>query len=136
LAPAGAADTSIAKRREQRALDFVRAAHSAGVRIDAGTDHMGGDSAGALPNIHQEMELLVRAGLTPMEAIVAATQTSAMAGGFEADHGTIAVGKLADLVVLSADPLLDIRNTTRIAYVVRRGKVIDRSTKPFTARER
>jgi imidazolonepropionase-like amidohydrolase len=135
-AQADAADTSIAKRREQRALDFVRAAHSAGVRIDAGTDHMGGDSAGALPNIHQEMELLVRAGMTPMEAIVAATQTSAMAGGFEADHGTIAVGKLADLVVLSADPLADIRNTTRIAYVVRRGKVIDRSTKPFTVRER
>ena len=135
-APAGAADTSIARRREQRALDFVRAAHSAGVRIDAGTDHMGPDSAGALPNIHREMELLVRAGLTPAEAIVAATQTSAIAGGFEADHGTIAVGKLADLVVLTADPLADIRNTTRIAYVVRRGKVIDRSTKPFTARER
>ena len=135
-ARAGAADTSIARRREQRALDFVRAAHSAGVRIDAGTDHMGPDSAGALPNIHREMELLVRAGLTPAEAIVAATQTSAIAGGFEADHGTIAVGKLADLVVLTADPLADIRNTTRIAYVVRRGKVIERSTKPFTARER
>ncbi|HMA21232.1 MAG TPA: amidohydrolase family protein, partial [Gemmatimonadaceae bacterium] len=135
-APAGAADTSLAKRREQRALDFVRAAHSAGVRIDAGTDHMGADTAGALPNVHHEMELLVRAGLTPAEAIVAATQTSAIAGGFETDHGTIAVGKLADLVVLTADPLLDIRNTARIAYVVRRGKVIERSTKPFTARER
>jgi imidazolonepropionase-like amidohydrolase len=72
------------------------------------------------------MELLVQAGLTPMEAIVAATQTSAVAAGFERDHGTIAVGKAADLLVLNADPTADIRNTTRIAYVVRRGRVLER----------
>ena len=125
-APANAPDTSLAKRRERLAIEFARAAHAAGVRIAAGTDDMGADSAGALPHIHNEMALLVRAGLTPMEAIVAATQTNAVATGFERDHGTIAVGKAADLLVLDADPIADIRNTTRIAYVVRRGRVLER----------
>ena len=125
-APENAPDTSIAKRREKLAIEFARAAHAAGVRIAAGTDGMGADSAGALPNIHGEMELLVRAGLTPMEAIVAATQTNAIASGFERDHGTIAEGKAADLLVLNADPTADIRNTTRIAYVVRRGRPLER----------
>ena len=124
--PPGAPDTSIAVRRERRAIAYTRAAHAAGVRIDAGTDDMGADSAGALPHIHDEMALLVSAGLTPMEAIVAATRTSAVAGGFDRDHGTIAVGKAADLLVLDADPTLDIHNTTRIAYVVRRGRVLER----------
>ena len=87
---------------------------------------MAADSAGALPNVHHELELLVEAGLTPMEAIVAATQTSAIAAGFEQDHGTIAIGKAADLLVLNGDPTLDIHNTTRIAYVVRRGRPIER----------
>jgi imidazolonepropionase-like amidohydrolase len=119
-------DTSLAKRVERQAMAFTRAAHAAGVRIDAGTDDMGADSAGALPNIHHEMALLVAAGLSPMEAIVAATQTSAIAGGFERDHGTIAPGKAADLLVLDADPTSDIDNTTRIAYVVRRGRVLER----------
>ena len=124
--PASAPDTSIARRRKQLALAFTRAAHAAGVRIAAGTDDMGADSAGVLPNIHHEMALLVSAGLTPMEAIVAATQTSAMAGGFERDHGMIAVGKAADLLVLNADPTADIGNTTKIAYVVHRGRVLER----------
>jgi imidazolonepropionase-like amidohydrolase len=124
-APDNAPDTSLAKRREKITIDLVRGAHKAGVRIAAGTDGMGKDSAGALPNIHHELELLVSAGLTPMEAIVAATQTDAIATGFERDHGTIAVGKAADLLVLSADPTTDIRNTTRIAYVIRRGRIVE-----------
>ncbi|HVD60366.1 MAG TPA: amidohydrolase family protein [Gemmatimonadaceae bacterium] len=123
--PDNAPDTSLAKRREKIAIEIVRAAHAAGVRIAAGTDDMGADSAGVLPNIHHEMELLVRAGLTPMEAIVAATQTNAIATAFDAYHGTIAVGKAADLLVLNADPTTDIRNTTRIAYVIRRGRIVD-----------
>jgi len=122
----GSADTSAAVRREQRAIEFTRAAHEAGVRIAAGTDDMQADSAGVLPNIHHEMELLVRAGLTPMEAIVAATSTGAVATGFAADHGTIAVGKAADLLVLTADPTVDIANTQRIAFVVRRGRILER----------
>ncbi len=124
-APADSPDTSLAKRREQHAIDYVRAAHLAGVKIAAGTDDMASDEAGSsLPNIHRELALLVAAGLTPMEAIVAATQTNAIATGFEHDHGTIAVGKAADLLVLRADPTVDISNTTRIALVVRRGQIV------------
>ena len=128
-APPNSADTSLAKRREQHALDLLRAAHVAGVKIAAGTDDMASDSAGALPNIHRELALLVRAGLTPMEAIVAATQTNAVATGFERDHGTIAIGKAADLLVLRADPTVDIANTTRIAFVVRRGEIVGERAK-------
>ncbi|MGQ0703562.1 MAG: amidohydrolase family protein [Gemmatimonadales bacterium] len=122
-----AADTSYAKRRERRAAEFVRAAHAAGVRIAAGTDGMGSDADGALPNLHTELMMLVEgAGLTPMEALVAATRTAAEAAGIGDTHGTIAVGKTADLLVLRADPTADIRNTRQISAVIRRGKVVER----------
>jgi imidazolonepropionase-like amidohydrolase len=123
-ADSSAADTSISRRRAARALDFVRAAHGAGVRIAAGTDGMGGDRG--LPNIHEELALLVRAGLTPMEALIAATRTGADALGLSASHGTIAVGKAADLLVLRADPTADIRNTRQIEFVLKRGKVVEK----------
>ncbi len=126
-ADSAAPDTSVARRREARAVEFVRAAHAAGVRIAAGTDGMIRDEDGALPNIHTEMQLLVqRVGLTPMEALIAATRTAAQAAGIEATHGTIAVGKAADLLVLSADPTADIRNTREIRMVVRRGSLVER----------
>ena len=123
-ADSAAADTSIAKRRAARAVDFIRAAHLAGVRIAAGTDGMGGDRG--LPNIHEELALLVRAGLTPLDALMSATRTGAEALGLSASHGTIAVGKAADLLVLRADPLADIRNTRQIDFVLKRGKVVER----------
>ena len=123
-ADSAAADTSVAKRRAARAVDFIRAAHLAGVRITAGTDGMGGDRG--LPNLHEELALLVRAGLTPMEALIAATRTGSEALGLSASHGTIAVGKAADLLVLRADPLADIRNTRQIDFVLKRGKVVER----------
>ena len=59
-----------------------------------------------------------------MAAIVAATGTAARALGIEANYGTIVPGKVADLLVLSADPLVDIRNTRQIALVVQRGKIV------------
>jgi imidazolonepropionase-like amidohydrolase len=122
-----AADTSLRKRTELRAIEVVRAAHAAGVTIAAGTDGMQDDGPG-LPNIHVELEMLVRAGLSPLEALTAATRTNAAALGISATHGTIAVGKAADLLVLSADPLSDIRNTRRIALVIRRGRIVDIGT--------
>jgi imidazolonepropionase-like amidohydrolase len=120
-----APDTSVGQRRLARAIDFTRAAHAAGVTIVAGTDGIGGETDGSLPNIHQELALLVRAGLTPTEALVAATGTAARATGF-ADHGTIAVGQAADLLVLDGDPTADIANSRRIRFVVRRGRPVAR----------
>lgn len=124
---AGARDTAVARQRQALAFAMTRAAHRAGVRIVAGTDGLGSDDDGALPNIHEELRLLVEgAGLSPMDALVAATSNAAEAAGIEATHGTIAPGKAADLLVLSADPVADIRNTREIALVLRRGKVVER----------
>jgi imidazolonepropionase-like amidohydrolase len=121
-ADSSAADSSRAKQAERRAIDMTRAAHASGVIIAAGTDSMCDDTEGAMPNIHSELEMLVRAGLSPMEALIAATRTNATVLGMSSTHGTIEVGKVADLLVLAANPLSDIRNTRRIAFVVRRGK--------------
>jgi len=101
----------------------VHAAWVANVPITAGTDDIGTDAEGALPNIHEELRLLVeRAGLPPLVALTAATRNAARALGIEATHGTIAEGKAADLVVLSADPAADIRHTRDIVYVFRAGQ--------------
>jgi imidazolonepropionase-like amidohydrolase len=108
----------------------TRLAHEHGVLIDAGTDGSGlpdksdNPDLDALPEVHKEMALLVEhCGFTPLEAIRAATQISAMAAGQGANRGTIAPGKRADMVVLSADPSQDIRNTRRIAFVVKDGQI-------------
>ena len=73
----------------------------------------------------QELELLTDAGLSPAEALLAATRNNARALGQSGELGSIEAGKLADLVVLDADPLLDIRHTRRIHRVIRAGVVLD-----------
>lgn len=94
--------------------------------VAAGTDAMGAERDGELPNLHPELELLVtEAGFSALEAITAATRTAACALGDEETRGTIAVGKLADLVVLRADPSADIRNTRAVEFVVKRGRMIE-----------
>ena len=108
--------------------DFVKTMHDAGVKVALGND------AGT-PNVpfgwgmHHEMELYVEAGLTPMDAIIAATATGAgqMPPVGEADFGTLETGRVADLIVLNADPLVDIRNTLEIDRVMRLGEWVDRS---------
>lgn len=119
------------KRAAQWAYDATRAAKIAGVTICAGTDGMmPPPSRDSLPGLHGEMELLVtRAGLTPLEAITAATLNSAMAIGSASKLGSVVPGKMADLVVLDANPVADIRNTRRISFVVR-GGVIHQRTPP------
>jgi imidazolonepropionase-like amidohydrolase len=103
----------------------TRAAHRAGVGIVAGTDAIGQQT----PNIHTEMQVLVtQVGLTPLQAIQAATQHGAQALGLADSTGTVTVGKWADLVVLRADPSADIRNTQTVRWVMQRGVLHERST--------
>jgi imidazolonepropionase-like amidohydrolase len=103
----------------------TQAAHAAGVLVTTGTDWFEGRDETELPHTHDELALLVEhAGFTPMQALVAGTRNGAIALGLSATHGTIEVGKFADLVVLEADPLADIHNTRRIRLSVRHGVVI------------
>ncbi|WP_345295582.1 amidohydrolase family protein [Luteimonas vadosa] len=100
-------------------------ARAAGVRVTTGTDWFEPAGDGALPHTHDELVLLVdAAGFTPMQAIVAATRDGAAALGLGESHGTLQVGKVADLLVLDADPLADIRNTSRLRFTVRAGRVV------------
>jgi imidazolonepropionase-like amidohydrolase len=93
----------------------------AGVNIGTGTDIW------QIPiGVHMELEQLVAAGLTPAQAIHAGTGGAARILGADKDLGTIEVGKWADLILLDADPLIDIRNTRRIWQVVHYGRLIDR----------
>lgn len=102
---------------QQQAAAFARA----GVTIGTGTDIWQIPTA-----VHMELEELVRAGLTPLEAIHAATGAAAKIIGAERELGTLEEGKLADLVLLDADPAADIRNTRRIRAVMLSGAWVDR----------
>lgn len=107
----------MAERARQGALKLSRA----GVTIGTGTDIWQVPAA-----VHLELEELVSAGLSPLEAIRAATGSAAKILGMEETLGTIQPGKWADLVVLDADPLSDIRNTRKIRTIVQAGRVVDR----------
>tara|TARA_B100001123_G_scaffold273992_1_gene304929 strand:+ start:3428 stop:4789 length:1362 start_codon:yes stop_codon:yes gene_type:complete len=112
----------------QQVLDFVKTIHDAGIKVALGND-AGTANVPFGWGMHHEMTLYVEAGLTPMEAIVAATATGAtlMPPVGEAEFGTLQPGKIADLVILNADPLVDIRNTLEIAQVMRFGEWVDRT---------
>ncbi len=116
--------------RRQRYVEvrnrLVRAIHDSGGKIMAGSDtpewfHTYGWG------LHRELEALVAAGLTPYEALEAATVVPAEFLG-RSDFGTLAAGKRADLVLLSANPLDQIRNTNTIEAVIFGGRWLDRST--------
>ena len=76
------------------------------------------------------IEGLVELGMTPMQAIVAGTHNGAIAARGEKDFGTLEAGKLADLVILTADPLADIHNMREVAIVMKDGRTIDRTRLP------
>jgi imidazolonepropionase-like amidohydrolase len=106
-------------------LTLVRRMQRAGVTILAGTDT---PAAALVPgfSLHDELELLVAAGLSPLQALAAATTAPARFLGLADSLGTVEEGKTADLLLLDADPLADIRNTRRIRAVLSRGRLLDR----------
>ena len=95
----------------------------AGVEFLAGTDTSPNNPVPVGIGLHDELELLVESGFTPMEALQTATRNPARYFGTLKDMGTIEPGKLADMVLLSANPLDDIRNTRKISLVVLRGRI-------------
>ncbi|MEP6810400.1 MAG: amidohydrolase family protein [Chthoniobacterales bacterium] len=119
-------DGKLADRRWEVSRQIVKTFQAAGVRILAGTDT-------PMPLVypgfalHEELALLVRAGLSPAEALRAATIGPAEFLGLSQSSGTVAVGKRADLVLLDANPLLDIGNTKRIRAVVLSGRMLPRA---------
>lgn len=104
-------------------LANIAAAHRAGIRIVAGTDIFF-----LPPGLHWDLELLVRSGLSPLEALRTATSNAAAVLGVEGRLGCISPGAAADLVVLEADPLEDIRNTQKIYAVIQGGRIINRAS--------
>jgi imidazolonepropionase-like amidohydrolase len=102
----------------------TKRAQDLGVVIAAGVDEMTSDHD-PLPLLHRELETLVTgAKLTPLQAIVAATGGAAHAIGMDDSRGTLVMGKAADFVIVDADPAADIRNTRRIRYVIKDGRVV------------
>ena len=109
----------------QLALKALRQMREAGVKVLAGTD--GGDEF-TLPGagLHQELALLVEAGCTPLEALQSATRDAAVFAGEGKVRGTVEKGKAADLILLEANPLRDIRNLRSIRAVIRNGEVLSK----------
>jgi imidazolonepropionase-like amidohydrolase len=122
--PMAPAELEEARQTFAELQKVVRQMHASGVVLLAGTDLAGARVPGF--TLHDELALLVEAGLTPLQALQAATSTPAKVLHKSDEFGTIEAGKAADLVLLEADPLQDIRNTRRIAAVVRGGRVLDR----------
>ncbi len=123
---AGASPETADLRRQQMAKlqELVGVLYRAGVPLLAGTDapiHFCPPGFA----LHQEFELLVAAGLPPAAVLMAATRNNARALNQSGGLGSIEPGKFADLVILDADPLADIRNTRRITHVIRGGLVCD-----------
>jgi imidazolonepropionase-like amidohydrolase len=104
-------------------LSLIGQMHEAGVPIGAGTDTPIGFAVPGY-SLHNELEMLVRAGLSPIEALRSATLRPAEFFGLENEMGTVDVGRLADLVLLNANPLDDIHNTRTVHAVVTKGQLL------------
>jgi imidazolonepropionase-like amidohydrolase len=120
--PEAAQRASQTLRMMQRTLAKLQAS---GAIIGFGTDDGAVRDHFYAFTAHRELRNMVAAGMTPLQAITAATQTTAAFLGFN-DRGVIAPGKTADFIILNANPLDDIANTTRIADVYLRGEKLDR----------
>ncbi|HEU0301414.1 MAG TPA: amidohydrolase family protein [Longimicrobium sp.] len=118
-------EAEMERRIAQQMARLVGLAQEAGVGILAGTDASDEPYVFAGSGVHDELALLVDAGLTPLQALRAATLSPARYLGAADSMGTVAAGRVADLVLLDANPLDDIRNTVRIFAVVHAGRLID-----------
>jgi imidazolonepropionase-like amidohydrolase len=109
-------DTTAAHARLARTLGVVGALHAAGVPVVAGTDE-------GVPgfSVYREIELYAAAGFTPLDALRAATATSARAMRLDGESGTLAPGQRADLVVLDGNPLDAVSNVRRVRLVMQAG---------------
>jgi len=124
----GPAKDDLSALRTPWMFAVTKRAQEMGVTLAAGVDSlMTRDDP--LPMIHQELEVMVTgAGLTPLQAITAATRGAAHALGVDDTSGTVAPGKVADLLLVDADPSVDIRNTRRIRHVIKNGRIVHSAT--------
>lgn len=112
----------VRRRFVEHELEIVRALHAAGVPFLAGTDTPAGVDVTPGISLHLELQRFVDAGLTPLEALQTATINPARFFGRTSDFGSVQAGRLADLLILSANPLEDIANTRTISGLVADGK--------------
>jgi imidazolonepropionase-like amidohydrolase len=122
--PVSAADLAEWKETFAELREVARQMHRSGVTLVTGSDIAGTRVPGF--SLQKELGFLVEAGLTPLQALQAATLTPAKVLNKANDLGTIETGKLADLILLDRNPLDDIRNTQRISAVILNGKLLDR----------
>jgi imidazolonepropionase-like amidohydrolase len=120
-------DLATRQRFVEKELEVVNAMHRAGIPFLAGTDTPPGVYIFPGFSLHEELQRFVASGFTPMEALQTATLNPARFLGMDDRLGTIEKGKLADLVLLEANPLDDIRNTQKIAAVVVNGRYLSRA---------
>ena len=116
---------SAARAAEERAtkrLGLIKRMYDAKIPFLAGTDAPQGYDLVPGASLHRELQLFVRAGLTPLQALQTATLNPALYFSKTGEWGTVAPGKVADLVVLRANPLIDIANTRAVAAVVADGR--------------
>jgi imidazolonepropionase-like amidohydrolase len=107
------------------AQENVRKVHAAGGVVACGTDMSSG------PATQRELELLAAAGISPLDVIRIATYNGAVFLGKADQLGSVEAGKLADMVLLSKDPTVDIENTKSIVFVMKNGQIIDESQLPL-----
>jgi imidazolonepropionase-like amidohydrolase len=117
--------TSWMKLMTPVAEENIRKVHAAGGVVALGTDQSSG------PASQRELELLVAAGIKPFDVLTIATHNGAVLLGKADSLGSVEPGKLADLLLLNADPTADIENVKKIAFVMKGGQIIDESKLPM-----
>ncbi len=123
----GSGTLPISQESIHHMMRFVKAAYDAGVPLLVGSDLANPNTLPGL-SLHQELELLVQAGIPPLIVLRMATHDAAEWLGILQEVGTVEPGKQADLVILNKDPMENIRNTRDIHSVIQAGKVVDRTS--------